>query len=131
VSFLLDSDICIAILNGGDAAVLQHLARQNPADVCVSSIVRAELFFGAYTSARIQVNLARVKAFLAPLAELQFDHAAAQEYGQLRTALQHSGTPIGGNDLLIAAQAVAHGHVLVTRNVREFKRIEGLRIERW
>ncbi len=68
---------------------------------------------------------------LKPLCALDFEHACAEEYGQLRSHLRRTGTPIGAHDLLIAAQARAHGHVVVTRNDREFERVEGLRVERW
>ncbi|GMU61028.1 MAG: hypothetical protein AMXMBFR34_27910 [Myxococcaceae bacterium] len=96
-----------------------------------SGVVRAELFYGVYNSERVQANLGRLRAFLAPLGSLDFDATCAEEYGQLRAHLRKSGTPIGAHDLLIAAQARAHGHIVVTRNVRELGRVEGLTVERW
>ena len=131
MSFLLDSDVCVAVLNGGDLPLLHRLARHDPGDLLVSAIVRAELFYGAYNSHRVQANLGRLRAFLAPLGQLDFDESAAEEYGQIRSHLRRTGTPIGGHDLFIAAQARAHGHVVVTRNVREFGRVDGLQVERW
>lgn len=131
MSFLLDSDVCVAILNGGERQLLERLARCDPGDVLISAIVRAELFYGVYNSERVQANLGRLRAFLAPLGSLDFDATCAEEYGQLRAHLRKSGTPIGAHDLLIAAQARAHGHIVVTRNVRELGRVEGLTVERW
>lgn len=131
MSFLVDSDVCIAALNGREPKLLQQLARRRPADLVVSTISRAELLFGAHHSARAHANLERLATFLAPLASLDFDLPSAETYGRLRAELKRRGTPIGANDLLLAAQALAHGHVLVTRNVREFERIDGLQVERW
>lgn len=131
MSFLLDSDVCIAAMSGKEPKLLEHLARQQPADLVVSTISRAELFYGAHHSARVQSNLERLATFLGPLGVLDFDEASAEAYGRIRAELKRRGTPIRGNDLLLAAQARAHGHIVVTRNGREFERVDGLQVERW
>lgn len=95
------------------------------------SVVRAELIYGARRSARVEVNLNRLKSFAAPLQSLAFDDRCAHDYGLIRAELAAQGKPIGANDLLIAAMALAHDLTLVTHNTGEFSRVAGLRIEDW
>jgi tRNA(fMet)-specific endonuclease VapC len=97
----------------------------------VSSVTRAELVYGARRSARVAENLRVLASFFAPLVSLPFDDACAEQYGALRATLAAAGRPIGPNDLLIAATALAHDLTVVTHNVREFSRIAGLKIEDW
>lgn len=129
--YLLDTNVCIALLNGTSEAVARRFAAESPATVRVCSVVVAELSFGAQKSARSAQVLASLDRFLAPLVSLPFDDRSAWEYGILRANLERAGTPIGANDLMIAAIARAADLVLVTRNVREFTRVVGLRVEDW
>jgi len=129
--FLLDTNACIRILNGLSDPLVGKFSGQNPADIRVSAIIRAELVFGARRSQRVTENLALLSRFFAPLLSLPFDDACAEQYGNLRVALAAAGRPIGPNDLLIAATTLAHGLTLVTHNVREFSRVPGLQIEDW
>jgi len=99
--------------------------------VRLSSVVKAELIYGARKSGRIADNLRVLEEFFGTVASLPFDDRCAEEYGLIRAELERAGTPIGPNDVLIAATARAHGAVLVTHNVREFSRVAGLRIEDW
>lgn len=94
-------------------------------------MVKAELFYGALKSARPERNLERARRFTDRLASLPFDDLAALEYGDIRSLLEKSGTPIGPNDLLIAASARAYELTLVTHNVAEFARVPGLQFEDW
>lgn len=128
---LLDTNVCIAFLNGRDPEVPRRLLALSPADVAVCSVVKAELLYGARHSARVEANLERLERFFAPLASLPFDDEAASWYGILRSQLERDGAPIGGNDLMIAAIARAHDATLVTRDQREFARVPGLRHEAW
>jgi len=128
--YLLDTNVCIGILKG-QAEFIERLRRLTPDEVAVCSVVRAELYYGVRKSQRVEHNLAGLRRFLAPLRSLPFDDRAAQDYGLIRADLEREGTPIGPNDLLIAATARAHDCILTTRNVREFDRIVGLRIESW
>lgn len=102
-----------------------------PADVTVCSIVRAELFYGTAKSNSSTKTLAEQQNFLRPYADAPFDERIARVYGKVRANLEKLGTPIGLNDLLIASIALANGLILVTHNVREFSRINGLQIEDW
>lgn len=127
---LVDTNVCIAWLKG-DATVRDAWLEHEPEDVALSSVVRAELLYGARHSQKVAANLKRLDAFFAPLTSLPFDDRAAEQYGLLRAQLTAAGTPIGPNDLMIASSALAHDLVLVTRNDREFSRVPGLRLERW
>lgn len=127
---LLDTNICIGILKG-EAGLIERLRSLAPAEICVCAVVRAELYYGARKSERVEHNLAGLRRFLAPLESLPFDDRSAEEYGLIRADLERAGTPIGPNDMMIAAIARAHDCVLVTRNTREFARIVGLRVEGW
>lgn len=129
--FLLDTNVCIRILNGSSALVAGRLQATSPADVRLCAVVKAELLYGARKSARVDENIRLLRRFFAPLASLPFDDRCADEAGLIRLDLERSGRPIGPNDLLIAATARAHDLVLVTRNTREFDRVPGLRVDDW
>ncbi len=131
MTHLLDTNICIAYLNGTDDSVRERLLDLSPRDVAICSVVKAELIFGARKSERVQSNLARLETFFAPLRSLPFDDAAAQWYGSIRNQLENAGSPIGANDLLIASIGRAHDAIVVTRNEGEFRRVPGLRVETW
>ena len=88
-------------------------------------------WWGAFRSQRREANLSLLRTLFAAFPSFPFDDAAAEEYGRLRAALAARGTPIGPNDMLIAAIALAHDLTLVTHNTREFGRVEGLRLEDW
>ena len=100
-------------------------------DVGISSITLAELRFGVSKSARRQQNQAALDQFLLPLDIAAFDELAADSYGDVRAELESNGTPIGPLDTLIAGHALSLNVVLVTHNMREFRRITGLRIDDW
>jgi tRNA(fMet)-specific endonuclease VapC len=129
--YLLDTNACIRVLNGTSAALVARIRSHAPSELRISSVTRAELLFGARRSARVAENLGLLSAFFAPIMSLAFDDACAEHYGALRASLAAAGRPIGPNDLLIAATALAHDLTLVTHNLREFSRVAGLKIEDW
>ncbi|MBT9586310.1 type II toxin-antitoxin system VapC family toxin [bacterium] len=129
MSYLLDTNICIAFLNGTDPALRDRLMAMDPTSLLLCSVVKAELAFGARKSARVGDNLNRLVQFFHPFHSLPFDDSAAEQYGQIRATLERNGKPIGANDMLIAAIALAHDLTVVTRNVGEFSRVTGLRVE--
>lgn len=131
MTYLLDTNTCIQFLNGRSEAVRRRIESLYPAELALCSVVKAELLYGAAKSARAAENLARLHHFFDRFVSLPFDDAAAEAYGQIRVRLEEAGTPIGPNDLLIAAIAVSRGRTLVTHNQREFSRIEGLPLEDW
>jgi len=129
--YLLDTNACIQFLNSRNTAVQQHLMALGQEDVVICQIVKAELYYGAYKSSRREANLALLVKFFNQFVSMPFDDAAAETYGRLRAELARRGTPIGPNDLMIAAIAVAQGLTLVTHNTSEFARVPGLVLEDW
>lgn len=131
MKYLLDANTIIRFLNGRAPNVRIHIAATPTPDLATSTIVIAELRYGAAKSANPAKALAVQDQFLGLVSTVAFDDAAAQVYGPVRAALERQGTPIGANDLLIGASALAHGLILVTHNTREFSRIAGLSIQDW
>ena len=129
--YLLDANSCIAYLNGTSQAVIRQISRRLPLDISICHVVKAELLYGAYHSGRVDENLAVLDRFFDEFETLPFDDEVADIYAQIRHDLTSKGTPIGGNDLFIAATAMRHNVTLVTNNVREFTRVAGLRYENW
>ena len=130
VRYLLDTNICIYIINQRPAAVFQHFSGLLPSQVGISSITQAELDFGVAKSGSRR-NRRALDKFLLPLEVYNFDARAARIYGDLRAQLEAAGTPIGAMDTLIAAHALALGHIMVTNNTREFQRVPHLQLENW
>lgn len=131
MNYLLDTNACIAYLNGRAPQVRRRLDLMQPGDLAVCSVVKAELFYGAMKSRDPITTLAKQNQFLTPYRSLPFDDDAAVAYGKLRAALEKAGTPIGGNDMLIAAIALAASLIVVTHNSHEFLRVPGLKMEDW
>jgi tRNA(fMet)-specific endonuclease VapC len=129
--YLLDSNVCIHLLNEKHTEIERNFRLHSPAEIALCSIAKAELIFGARHSQRVEANLQRLKLFFGPLASLPFDDRCAEEYGQIRAYLTKQGTLIGPNDLLLAAIARAYDAILVTHNTNEFGRIIGIRMEDW
>ena len=125
--FLLDTDAAIALIKGRPQAV-EWLRRRAPAEVVISSVSKAGLYYGARKSERVEHNLGVLNRFFEPLRSLTFDDRAAEEYGVIRADLERAGTPIGPNDLLIATLARSRDLTLVSLNRREFSRVAGLRL---
>lgn len=131
MTYLLDTNACIRYLNGQSESLRQQITTKKPQEIVLCSVVKAELFYGARKSSNPQKSLAIQQQFVNHFASLPFDDKAAEEYSEIRADLEKSGTPIGPNDLLIAAIAVANDITLVTHNTREFSRVKGLEIEDW
>jgi tRNA(fMet)-specific endonuclease VapC len=134
VNYLLDTNACIALINGAPARVRARLnaVLQEKATVHVSSVVLFELWYGVHKSARQALNRQRLELFLSgPLAVLPFEDADAEFAGQIRSELERVGKPIGAYDVLIAGQCFRHDATLVTANSSEFRRVKSLRWEDW
>ena len=126
--YLLDANAVIGLL-GGNAGLLAKVRQHAPEDFGVSAIAAHELFYGAYKSQRKTQNLARVDGL--QFVVLEFDQEDARQAGEIRAALAGAGTPIGPYDVLIAGQARARGLIVVTHNIGEFSRVNGLDVEDW
>jgi tRNA(fMet)-specific endonuclease VapC len=134
VNYLLDTNACIALINGKPLGVRRRFAEASRASarISTSSVVTFELWYGVAKSARLEANADRLAAFLAgPIDVIDFDDDDAQAAGQVCAALEAAGTPIGAYDVLIGGQALRRGTTLVTANANEFRRIAGLTWEDW
>lgn len=129
--FLVDTNICIYIINKHPPHVMRRFGQLEPGEVVVSVITVSELWYGAAKSRNADTNRHRLEEFLAPLEVLAFDAEAALAYGAMRQGLEEKGRFIGPLDMLIAAHALSLDLTLVTNNVDEFRRVEGLRVENW
>jgi len=128
--YLLDTNILSDLIHNPAGPVAQQIRVVGEQAVCTSLIVAAELRFGAHKRGSTRLS-AQLEAVLDAMDILPIESPCDQHYAKLRLALERAGTPIGGNDMLIAAQALALGLVLVTHNRREFDRIPRLCVEDW
>jgi tRNA(fMet)-specific endonuclease VapC len=129
--YLPDTNAWIAYVNPGASAVKARFRAHPPTDILFYSVVKAELLYGAYRSSRRADNLRLLAILFQQFRSLPFDDAAAEAYGRIRADLAAQGTPIGPNDLMTAATALANHLILVTHNTREFARVAGLVLEDW
>lgn len=134
MSYLLDTNACIALISGKSASVREHFEKaiDGGAEVMVPTVAAFELWFGVSNSARPESNARAVETFFAgPVRLLAFEEGDARRAGEVRSALTLAGKPIGAYDVLIAGQALNRKLTLVTANAREFGRIKGLFWEDW
>lgn len=129
--YLLDTNICSYILKNHSQEVKLHFEQAGIGTICISSIVLAELYYGAARHPKGLVIRREIDDLVSRLIVLNWDEKAANHYGLIRAALEKSGTPIGAMDMLIAAHARSCNMVLVTNNLREFVRIPDLKIIDW
>ena len=127
---LLDTNVLSQLVRQPQGEVAHKIAEIGEAAVCTSVIVACELRYGAAKKASPRLS-AQIEAILGAIEILPFDVPADAAYADLRIALEQAGTPIGPNDMLIAADALAHDCVLVTANVREFSPVPGLSVVSW
>ena len=131
MTYLPDSNACIGYLNGRAVGILQRLQAISAQEVVLCSIVKAELFYGAMKSTIPAQTLAKLNLFLNDFISLPFDDRAAEVHGRIRARLSAMGTPIGSNDLFIASIVLADNVTLLTHNMEESSRIDGLHLEDW
>jgi len=130
LKYLLDTNIAIYVMKRRPMEVLERFNR-HAGQLCLSVISQAELIHGAEKSSIPEQNFRTLEDFCSRLTLLDYGQKAAAHYGEIRTDLERKGTPIGVNDLHIAGHARSEGLTLVTNNLKEFERVEGLRLENW
>lgn len=130
IKYMLDASLAIYVIKNKPIQMLDRFNRYAD-QMCLSMITVSELLHGAEKSQFPEKTLRQVEDFISRLAVLDYDYTAASQYGDIRANLERKGMPIGVNDLYIAAHARSRGFVLVTNNLREFERVEGLRLENW
>ncbi len=136
IKYLLDTNICIYIMNRKPKEIIHRFKQYDIGEIGVSTITVSELQYGAAKSKTPDLNFQRVEEFLTPLEILLYDYVSAKFYGKLRLDLDleqrgQRGEIIGPLDMLIAAHALRADSVLVTNNEREFERVKDLTIENW
>ena len=131
MTYLLDTNACSDYFTARYPGVVARIQASSPDDLRLSVVVVAELRYGADHSARRRANHARIDALIEEIETLDFDLRAAAAYGRVRAQLEAGGTPIGPNDMLIAAHALSRGLTVVTDNTAEFGRVKGLKVENW
>lgn len=129
--YLLDTNICIYLIKKKPECLLRKLRRHRASKIGISVITLSEMEYGIQKSRFAEQNAISLLRFLVAFNIHPFDEIAAREYGKLRVHLEQAGKPIGNMDMLIGAHAMAIGATLVTNNEREFRRINGLRVENW
>jgi len=129
--YLLDTNICIYIINKNPKNVVKKLCSLNPQDIKISSVTVSELEYGASKSARRDQNRNAIYNFLSPFEIITFDARDAEIYGIIRAELENKGNIIGPYDMQLAAQALARDLIFVTNNIDEFNRIPKIKIENW
>ncbi len=129
--YLLDTNVCIKYLNGQSEKIVKKLSSLHPDDIYICSIVRAELFTGAYKSKSFLKTYKRLTSFLQVFPSLTFDDDASEIFGKIRADLEKIGKPIGPFDLQIASIAISNKLIVVTNNMNEFSRIKDLSTEDW
>jgi tRNA(fMet)-specific endonuclease VapC len=128
--YLLDADVLSALLRNPNGPIAQRIAQVGLSAVCTSIIAASELRFGALKRGSAKLT-ADVEGLLIRLPVKSFETPADYRYAEIRATLEQAGTPIRGNDMLIAAHALALDCILVTGNEREFRRVKRLKIENW
>ena len=129
--YMLDTNICIYAIKNKPQSVFEKLQEHNPSDICISSVTYAELIHGVEKSASIEKNRLALSLLLSNIEILDFDSLAAEGYGKIRAELEKKGTPIGPLDMMIAGHAISLGYTIVTNNLREFRRVAGLKAVNW
>jgi len=131
VKYLLDTNTCIYIINRKPPSAVSHIRSRNPDDIAISTITVAELQYGVNRSQHADRNRIALLEFLVPFNIIDFNQSAAAVYGSIRASLEAKGRPIGPMDLVLAAQALSEKLILITNNEKEFRRVDGLKIENW
>ena len=131
MKYFLDTNVIIDALKDKTELLRSHFEKVNSTDIYIPSIVIAELEYGALHSNNYERNKSLYELFIKEFAVIPFDRQCCESYGRIRQKLSEKGLVIGSNDMLIAATSIRYSAVLVTHNVREFSRIDGLVVEDW
>ena len=129
--YMLDTNICSYVLRSRPPSVKARFEKTGPGALAVSTVVLAELLYGAARHPKAVAIRREIADLVSRLTVIPWDEAAAGHYGDLRAALEKAGTPLGAMDMMIAAHARSLGATLVSNDVRHFDRVEGLLVASW
>jgi len=127
----LDTNICIHYLKGESTSIRENLLATPPNEIKIPVIVHSELFYGVQKSSRKKENHRKLLEFLMPFEIVSYTKRISETYAEIRAGCEEKGTPVGPNDLLIAAIVLANNGTLATRNTKEFSRISRLKLAKW
>lgn len=131
MKYLLDTNTCIRFINGRAPKIRERFLLVSEDEIVISSISKAEMYYGSAKSQTPEISRAKQDSFFNRFTSISFSDQAAEFYGTIRAGLERKGKPIGQNDMLIAAIALANNLVLVTHNISEFERVPNLTLEDW
>lgn len=131
MNIFLDTNICVYYLTGKYDIITENIKKSDPIHVKIPSIVKAELYLGAFKSKKKNDNLLQINKFLSYFEIVPFGEIESEIYAEIRAQLEKEGNIIGPNDLIIASVVMANNGILITNNEKEFKRVKNLRIENW
>jgi tRNA(fMet)-specific endonuclease VapC len=131
VKYLVDTNILIYLCNSKSVRLETRFRKHRPGEFVVSSITVGELIYGVNKSRQKEKNLQAILKILSPFKVIDFDSSDGWHYGEIRAMLESKGRIIGGNDIMIAAQAKRRGLIVITNNTREYERVHGLSVEDW
>ena len=129
--YLLDTNICIHIIKKIPVKIIEKISSLDPFEIKISSITVAEMEYGAAKSANCEINKHALKRFLSSFKIINFDTKDAEIYGIIRAEFERTGNIIGPYDLLLVAQALRWNYIFITNNIKEFQRINRLKLENW
>ena len=129
--YMLDTNICIYVIKHKPREVIERLKEHNPNEICISSVTYAELIHGVEKSKAVDKNRTTLALLFADIEILPFDTGAAEGYGEIREELERKSRSIGPLDTMISGHARSLCYTVVTNNIKEFERIDGLRLENW
>ena len=129
--YMLDTNICSYILKSHPLSVKAHFEQVGTRDLCISTVVLAELYYGAARHPKGPTIRKEIDEFVSRLAVIPWDETAADHYGQIRSGMEKDGKPIGAMDMMIAAHARSQEATLVSNNIRHFNKVPGLLIANW
>jgi tRNA(fMet)-specific endonuclease VapC len=129
--YMLDTNICIYIIKKRPISLMEKFNNIPKSNLCISVVTYAELQYGVERSSSKKMNQGILNDFISNLTVLSWDNDAARQYGKIRSTLEKNGIPIGNMDILIAAHALSQKCILVSNNLREFKRVKNLKYENW
>jgi tRNA(fMet)-specific endonuclease VapC len=131
VKYLVDTNILIYLCNSKSKPLENKFKTHQPDEFAVSAITVGEMIYGVNKSRQRYRNLQAILKIVSPFRILDFDSSDGWQYGEIRAELEKKGTIIGGNDIMIAAQARGRGLIVITNNIKEYKRVPSLKIEDW
>ena len=131
MKYLVDTTILIYLCNSKSKPLENKFKTHRPDEFAVSAITVGELIYGVNKSQQRDRNLQAILKIVSPFRILDFDSSDSWQYGEIRAELEKKGMIIGGNDIMIAAQARRRGLIVITNNIKEYKRVPSLKIEDW